>query len=79
MNNLRVLSLSGNVIQFLYDRVFDGLSNLITLSLANNRINYLPENVFSPLSNLTDLMLQQNRLEFWLRTFCGLIFLLPGR
>lgn len=73
MNNLRVLNLAGNQIEFLYDRAFDGLSNLLSLSLANNRINYLPENVFSPLVNLSDLMLHNNRLEFvWPRTFVGL-------
>ena len=61
------------MVEFLYDRAFDGLHNLISLSLANNRINYLPENVFSPLVNLSDLTLQNNRLEFvWPRTFVGL-------
>jgi len=39
VNNLRVLSLSGNTIQFLYDRAFDGLHNLLSLSLAHNHIN----------------------------------------
>ena len=73
VNNLRVLNLAGNLIEFLYDRAFDGLSNLLSLSLANNRINYLPENVFSSLANLSDLLLHNNRLEFvWPRTFVGL-------
>jgi len=36
-----VLNLAGNVIEFLYDRAFDGLSNLLSLSLASNRINYM--------------------------------------
>ena len=73
MNNLRVLNLANNEIEFLYDRAFDGLSNLLSLSLAHNRIDYLPENVFSPLEDLADLMLQNNRLEFvWPRTFVGL-------
>jgi len=73
VNNLRELNVAGNVIEFLYDRAFDGLSNLLSLSLANNHINYLPENVFLPLVNLSDLMLHDNRLEFvWPRTFVGL-------
>jgi len=49
VNNLRVLNLEGNLVEFVYDRAFDGLTNLLSLSLADNRVNYLPENVFSAL------------------------------
>ena len=70
---MRVLTLTGNGVQFVYDRAFDGLYSLLSLSLAHNHINFLPEDVFSPLVNLTDLLLHHNRLEFvWPRTFVGL-------
>jgi len=68
VTNLRVLSLAGNNIKFLYDKAFHGLSHLLSLSLAHNHLNYLPENVFSPLA--------ENRFRFRFRSLrCGTISL----
>jgi len=58
-DNLLVLSLDGNGLEFIYSRAFDGLGRLKTLSLGDNKMTFLPGDTFSQMLNLTVLILRR--------------------
>ena len=62
-NNLHVLSLDDNGLEFIYSRAFDGLTRLKSLSLGYNKMTFVPGDTFTKMLNLTILILRQSNLS----------------
>lgn len=84
MTNLKVLNLSYNRINGIFNDTFNGLTNLVILGLKNATIFYLSNSSFVALQNLKFLNLENNPLSNTLtkETFKGLenlkVLLLSG-
>ena len=67
------LDLSGEAIDSLHKRDFEGLTGLTELDLSGNALDYLPGNLFDHVPALTDLTLQGNDIAALpARVFAGL-------
>ena len=67
------LDLSGEAIDSLHKRDFEGLTGLTELNLSNNALDRLPDDLFEHVATLTGLRLQDNDIaELPARVFGGL-------
>jgi len=62
-NNLLVLSLDDNGLEYIYSRAFEGLTRLKCLSLGDNKMTFLPGDTFTKMLNLSIVILRRSNLS----------------
>ena len=61
---LRILTIEGNGLMFMYDGAFDGLTGLLSLSLVDNKLSHIGSHLFYDLENLYSMYLTNNSLGY---------------
>ncbi|XP_045539977.1 leucine-rich repeat-containing protein 15 [Papilio machaon] len=63
LDNLKVLDLSQNNLEFIHENTFKPLRNLVGIILRSNKLTHLPENLFQNVPKLINIELSHNQLK----------------
>lgn len=63
LDNLKVLDLSQNNLEFIHENVFKPLRNVVGIILKSNKLTHLPETLFQNLPKLINIELSHNHLK----------------